>query len=326
MAGQKAKRSKRWLEGVRADTPLVEAAKIAVETRLTMALSRLEDVGSADGPDDPDDLRKLRVSLRRANVALRAFAECLPGRKSQRLRRQMNRIRRAAGDVRDCDVHLGILDEALRECAEHTVALVHVRDAMLERREKKQNKLGKVIDTQLPRIRRNVAALLASLESHCRGSSSEPAAPGTATLCDAAAAMLPPMLEEATFALRRDLYDPEALHDLRIACRRLRYALELLAAALPSTVRQDVYPQLVRIQDQMGAAGDLATFIERLENLADRADSKEQSETAQELNKVLELFRTIHNTKSSDAIEFLKVSGIDELREVQRSIQAAFSP
>jgi hypothetical protein len=58
------------------------------------------------------------------------------------------------------------------------------------------------------------------------------------------------------------LGDPESLHQLRIAGKRLRYAIELLAPAFPTTLRTELYPVFQEVQERLGRANDHATACE----------------------------------------------------------------
>src|SRR5206468_932768 len=56
-------------------------------------------------PDkDPEHVHQLRVGTRRATAALDIFADCLPAKVYKTARKQLRRIRRAAGAARDWDV------------------------------------------------------------------------------------------------------------------------------------------------------------------------------------------------------------------------------
>jgi CHAD domain-containing protein len=66
--------------------------------------------------------------------------------------------------------------------------------------------------------------------------------------------------------------DATSLHELRLAAKKLRYEIELLAAVLPSAVRDEAYPGLVEVQDRLGLVSDQATRVARLEALIAELD------------------------------------------------------
>src|SRR4030095_1505962 len=61
---------------------------------------------SAAEQDDPDGehVHQLRVWSRRAVAALDLYQDWMPQRRYEWMRNQLNRIRHAAGEARDCDV------------------------------------------------------------------------------------------------------------------------------------------------------------------------------------------------------------------------------
>ena len=81
------------------------------------------------------------------------------------------------------------------------------------------------------------------------------------TFTDAARAMLAPLVNEFFTAARADLSDIEALHDMRIAGKQLRYAMELLAGAFDESFRGELYPTFGEVQDKLGTINDHATAI-----------------------------------------------------------------
>jgi len=77
--------------------------------------------------------------------------------------------------------------------------------------------------------------------------------------------------------LHRRLFDSAAFfvalpveqqHRVRIRAKRLRYALDLFAAALPAKPTRRYVAQLARLQDELGALNDAVVAAERLPGLA----------------------------------------------------------
>src|SRR2546426_9281030 len=98
----------KWLDALRGDMPVSEAAQLALSRRLGAVRDRLPDaVFHAD--DDIEHVHQLRVSTRRAAAALRLFADHLPARLYKKTRRALRAIRRSAGAARDWDVFLDML-------------------------------------------------------------------------------------------------------------------------------------------------------------------------------------------------------------------------
>ena len=57
----------------------------------------------------------------------------------------------------------------------------------------------------------------------------------------------------------------KALHSFRIAGKRLRYAMELFAAAFPPAFREELYPLVEELQEKLGEINDHASAAARLE-------------------------------------------------------------
>ena len=101
----------------------------------------------AHASEQPDEeaIHDLRVSIRRLSQCLRTFADLLPRAVVQRVRAKLRRIMDAAGDVRNRDIALQLLEAAQIEKSE-TLAqqLRQEREAaqqklveMLQRRQRK---------------------------------------------------------------------------------------------------------------------------------------------------------------------------------------------
>lgn len=79
----------------------------------------------------------------------------------------------------------------------------------------------------------------------------------------------------------RDPADLEALHDLRIAGKRLRYALELSPAALPARLHQKLYDALSDLQERLGVVCDHMSAVARLKEWRSSAKSREDKRALQ---------------------------------------------
>ena len=63
---------------------------------------------------------------------------------------------------------------------------------------------------------------------------------------------------------------PEALHDLRIEGKRLRYAMELTSLAFPPSFKEKLYPNLEKVQEKLGEINDHAVAQIKLKAWADQ--------------------------------------------------------
>lgn len=235
---------------------LAERAFARHEDAFAGAISR-----TLAGKDDADPVHDLRVAARRIRACLRTFASLVPAR-DKNLPDSLRRILKPAGRVRDLDVQLERLRNWRAEFdLEDDVSLESIAGLLRRRREPAR----KVLERELERPR--TAALLRILED--LPDEVRRAEPQFANL--AAAIGAPPVIVRAhrRFVKAGSLVgpdrDPEALHDLRIACKRFRYTLEsfdlLYAGAAPLLRRAAALQDLLGdFHDGEVAARDLQSF------------------------------------------------------------------
>jgi CHAD domain-containing protein len=61
---------------------------------------------------DADSIHDLRVAIRRLSRSLRVFSQFFPADSRKKTRRQLSELLQAAGDVRDRDIALDLLEKA----------------------------------------------------------------------------------------------------------------------------------------------------------------------------------------------------------------------
>jgi CHAD domain-containing protein len=69
-----------------------------------------------------------------------------------------------------------------------------------------------------------------------------------------------------------DLSDIEGVHDMRVATRRLRAALEVFATCFPNKAYAEVLAEVKTLADRLGERRDPDVAIEELEKLAEKFD------------------------------------------------------
>ena len=178
------------------------------------------------------------------------LTEGLSHTKSGKARRKIARLTAALGEVRELDVTLLVIDELADHPNVPAAALAEVRARVIEEREQRRQvmlkRLGHVDTAKLDRRLQAVKhALLAAVPARhgWRGA--------LAVRVARRARRLARTIDEAG-----QIYAPQALHDVRIAAKKLRYALELAdesgGAACAESVRV-----LKRVQDTLGRLHDL---------------------------------------------------------------------
>jgi CHAD domain-containing protein len=253
---------------VAAPAPVAAPEPADAERRPTVAWALVEVLGRRCGPavktlrddldpTDPDSrepVHDLRVATRRLRAFLSVYEPLLGHKDARKLRRRLRKITRAAGEIRQWDAHLELATPLLpdthdpleRAALEHVIEWVHaereqaaanVRDRLsASERRKLADRLDAAIDEVCARLLRegDDAAELA------RRFAAE-------ALREAARRAGPPVRGE----------DVDAMHGVRIAAKRARYALELLRPALDETYRATRRPAK-RAQEAIGLHHDAA--------------------------------------------------------------------
>jgi len=213
--------------------------------RLARALSRhLPLAISGDGRG----VHQARVASRRLREAVPVLSTGLSGSKAGRTVRTIRRLTRALGTVRELDVTLVLLDELVRAPDVSPVAIEAVRAFVVEersaRREVMLKRLGRLKPEKLDRR-------IASVGSALEGATGEP----WRKALSARLLKRCRRLNEAMDAAGH-MYDPERLHGVRIAAKKLRYGLELASDGGVSQAGPLVR-SLKRVQDLLGKLHDL---------------------------------------------------------------------
>ncbi len=254
----------KWLTDVGPEAPIPRAARKAIASRLRAVEHFLREAAQVSGNADEDTeaVHQLRVWTRRAAAALRLFQAVLPRRPAKWLRRKLRRMRRTAGEARDCDVLAGQLASGDVPSLAH--AGVHLR----QRRAKAERKLAALYKTLVrsEKLQRKAARLRDRARWRGRKRS-----PKFGPWCRE---QLGPLCEAFFELAAGDLAQNEALHELRLSGKRLRYALELAPAAIPAGQHRRLYDELSDLQDRLGGLCDAMVAVERLQQLQDETQDR----------------------------------------------------
>jgi CHAD domain-containing protein len=251
----------KWIAGLIGDMPAHEAARLTLSLRLGVVRDRLPAaVFHAD--DDVEHVHQLRVGTRRAAAALRIFAPCLPERLYQKTRKTLRALRRSCGEARDWDVFLDMLQARLtkappkqRRGLDFMLGFAHGQRVLA------QDHLRQAFSANGDKFTLRIQQVSQALETS-RDSSQ--------TLRDLAYPMLTELLRELETAARGDLQKYEALHQVRIFGKQLRYAMEIFESCFVSELRHRFYPAVVEMQEILGLANDSYTACQRLNALRAR--------------------------------------------------------
>jgi CHAD domain-containing protein len=90
---------------------------------------------------------------------------------------------------------------------------------------------------------------------------------GPKTLGDLATPLFLDLVSNLEESAAGDLTDYRNLHQLRIAGKRLRYGIEIIAGCFAPALRDRIYPAVEEMQDILGLANDSQVARERLQEL-----------------------------------------------------------
>jgi CHAD domain-containing protein len=247
------------------DEPTGEDASLASHIRdlLDQRLNRLAACRRFATKSDPAAaLHDLRVASRR----LRAFGDVFRGRIGEKIRTRadapLKRVLRAASAVRDLDVQIGLVDAQLPGCAtdaEHATLeclLEHFDRERIQATTETEKRLGKI----------DFGALASAIRM-----AREEAIAGLPTSGPKTRAFTLRLLEHLVFDAERHAPSddgaehPEAMHRLRVALKKLRYALELFEPTLGPGY-ESLHQRATLLQETLGSHHDLVVLGDLVED------------------------------------------------------------
>ncbi len=211
---------------------------------------------------DTEYVHQLRVGTRRSRAALDIFGPCLPPRVSQRAKKGMRNLRRAAGVARDWDVFILDLTERAgqRSPRRGRAGLDFLLGYGVSHRLEAQATLERSVPDSFAVDRLTAEILHAIRRPEGRA----------VTLVELARPCLLQRLEELDQAAGADLRHYDNLHQVRIAGKRLRYAMEIFAGCFSDDFRSVHYAAVEEMQEILGRANDSHVASQRLEFLRQR--------------------------------------------------------
>jgi CHAD domain-containing protein len=197
-------------------------------------------------------IHQARVASRRLREAVPVLTAGVKGTKAGKARKKIRRLTRALGTVRELDVTLKILDGLAAKDTLPRPALEEVRRRVVtERDECRTEMLKRLGQVNIDKLEKRLASVTTALAE----SDSE-------QWRQALGSRLIKRSKVLAYAMRDAgrMYAPEQLHGVRIAAKKLRYAMELAsdagirsAAAAVRTVK--------RTQDTLGELHDLQVLL-----------------------------------------------------------------
>jgi CHAD domain-containing protein len=251
---------------------------------------------------DPEGVHSMRVASRRLRSALRDFTPYLHKRRLSSVLKALRDIADALGEVRDQDVAIMAL-EKLHTHTQHDVspAVNQFIDARKEIRDQAREELVAMLaDDQLKELETNFTAAVD--EATVAGTRTQP--PLLISFRKISRAVILDRLKELE-KLSNGLFRPfdvETLHEMRIAAKRLRYAIELFQQCWGRSIATYA-KRAALMQTALGEVHDCDVWIESFGNEINKARKLKQDENLKALVWLLSHFvklRTKHLRRALD--------------------------
>jgi CHAD domain-containing protein len=196
---------------------------------------------SANEDPSKKNVHRVRTSIRRCEGVVKA-SEYPPSNKEDQVLKRLKKVRKAAGYVRDLDIHLGLLGSDELQQASLSAAREQVESVLARERKEAEKDLV----AELGKALANGAGKKA--EKLCARASKQ------------LPADLPVTVDKQLRALAREskLDDAEGLHNVRIELKKTRYALE----ARNDQALKPVVEALKKVHDAIGEWHDWTTLAD----------------------------------------------------------------
>ena len=205
--------------------------------------------------DDAEAVHQTRVASRRLRELLPLTG--LKADTAGKLTRRLKRVTRALGAVREVDVLLQLIEDFSRDTRYPSKALARVGAAVSESRDGARKRLAAKLP--VPKLRRLAGRIERAVKRRSR--LGQRPKQGWMWATDARVARRAASLAQ-TMEAAGALYDPARLHDVRIALKKLRYAMELIVEARQAPETGDI-ATLKEGQDLLGRLSDVELMVAR---------------------------------------------------------------
>jgi len=239
------------------------AATVGMQQALIQRFDEMSDY-RADALDweDPEGVHSMRVASRRLRSALRSFLSHLDERALGPIAKQIKIIADTLGEVRDEDVAIEALEDLSKQTPKRfSSTLERLLNSRKEIRETARRRLKKEIGrTHLKHLRDEFHRAVISVPQHQALSTS----PDTQSSYIEVGRMIIEDLLSDLEELSKSLYYPDEvqpLHDMRIAAKRLRYAIDLFAECWESDIGSFA-KHAALLQTDLGLLHDCDVWIE----------------------------------------------------------------
>jgi triphosphatase len=254
--------------------PLRLAAGIGLEEALCevgrTCLAHLLSNEPAALAGDAEGVHQMRVALRRLRLAIAVLKGAMPPADRRCLAEALGRLDDTLAPVRNFDVLLAELLPPVRSAFAGDPDLDHLAAALAWARRTAHDRLAE--ELRSARHDAVIQGLLRRFEAGCRRADTTPAPAGRTI-----GTLLPAILDRRFRAVRKRSkgfrrQTPKARHRLRIAVKKLRYAIELFGGSLAGEDARAFLKELRRLQDGLGTVSDVRVARSLLRQLSAGAE------------------------------------------------------
>ena len=274
---------------IKCNAPAPAGIKLVLVTRFAELLSWRE---TALDWNDPEGVHSMRVASRRLRSALRDFLPYVRKRRLASVLKDLKQLAGALGEVRDDDVAILGLEEIQKQAPrESSAALKELIEARKAIREQAREDLATVITAE--ELQALQAEFVARVDEATALSERKrkQTAKAPLTFADMSRGIILARLKEFE-KLSNSLFKPhdgDALHEMRIAVKRLRYALELFQPCWPRSLATHA-KRAARIQTALGDIHDCDVWIASTGKQIVRARKQNEHERLKGLVSLLSYF------------------------------------
>ena len=308
------------IKGIDCDTPAAEAIGLVLVTRVKEMCSRRD---RALDWSDPEGVHDMRVSSRRLRGALSDFEPYVGKRGVRNAVQLVKSVADALGEVRDQDVAIIGLEKLAANAPDTAAATLN---QFISARQTIRKKARKDLQRSLRRtaLKGMQSAFTEAISSATKRSKRRSKKESDLTYVEMARLIVHERLRELE-KLSVGFYDPlnvKALHKMRIAAKRLRYAIELFDQCLGRDAA-GFAKRVARLQTSLGELHDCDIWIDTFGLQLENAKGQTSNRRAAGSLWLLSHFVRLHSKHLRDALarweEWENNHFSDQLRGVLKS-------
>lgn len=301
-----------------------DAAAVGIRLVLTTRFQEMFDFQQAALDfSDPEGVHSMRVASRRLRSAMRDFMPYIRKRQLTSLLKQTKSIAAALGEVRDQDVAIAALEKIEKRApAEASAALKQLIATRKDVRDEARKSLKSILVPS--HMKQLHSKFIAGIDGATPLPKTRAQSDGAVTYAKISGDVIAGRLKELE-ALSNSLYKPfevESLHEMRIAAKRLRYALELFQQCWGRALARYA-KSAAQMQKALGDLHDCDIWIDSIGEQVNESRKKKQEDHLEGLIWLLSHFvklRTKHLRQAYDLWREWEANDLgDQLLQAVRS-------